>query len=62
MARKKHACGGRKKRGGGKKKKSTGGKGKWMTAVMKEYRKNKKAGLGAAMRKAKKNLPQALNK
>jgi len=29
---------------------------KWMTAVMREYRKNKKAGLAAAMRRAKKTF------
>ena len=34
--------------------KRTKKKGKWMTLVMAEYRKNKKAGLKAAMRRAKK--------
>ena len=36
------------------KKKSSGGRGKWMAHVMKVYRQNKKAGLKAAMKKAKK--------
>jgi hypothetical protein len=36
------------------KKKKTGGKGKWMTLVMREYRKNRKAGLAGAMKAAKK--------
>ena len=34
--------------------KKKGTKKKWMVAVMVEYRKNKKAGLSAAMKRAKK--------
>ncbi len=36
------------------KKKKTGGKKKWMALVMREYRKNRKAGLSGAMKAAKK--------
>ncbi len=35
--------------------KKKGGRGKWMAHVMRVYRKNKKGGLKAAMRRAKKS-------
>ena len=41
------------KKGHKAKKKGGGGRKRWMAAVMKEYRKNKSGGLGAAMRRAK---------
>ena len=37
-----------------KKSKAKGGKKKWMALVMREYRKNRKGGLAAAMKAAKK--------
>jgi hypothetical protein len=38
-----------------KKKAKKSGSKRWMTAVMAEYRKNKKGGLKAAMKRAKKS-------